>query len=152
MNYCVTSCNISQRPSKTKTASLAFALFVLWSSMVGAAADKQWVEIRSQHFRVLTDGTDKDARRVAREFEQMRAVMAEVYPHIRLDSGSPLLVLAPRDENSMKELAPEFWKRKGFKPAGFFQHGWDKQFAVVRLDQIAPDAYEVVYHEYTHSI
>ncbi|HXB21221.1 MAG TPA: tetratricopeptide repeat protein, partial [Candidatus Solibacter sp.] len=130
----------------------AIALFVLLASMASAAAEKQWTEVRSQHFRVLTDGSDKDARRVAREFEQMRFAMAELYPHLRLDSGSPLLVLAPRGEASMMELAPAFRKRKGFTPAGFFHHGWDKQFAIVRLDEIKPGAYDIVYHEYTHSI
>ena len=63
-----------------------------------------------------------------------------------------LLVLAPRDESSMRALAPEFWKRKGAKPAGFFRHGWEKQFAVVQLDDVRPGAYQVVYHEYAHSL
>jgi hypothetical protein len=44
------------------------------------------------------------------------------------------------------------WKQKGAKPAGYFQHGWEKQFALVRLDEVAPEAYEVVYHEYTHTL
>jgi Tfp pilus assembly protein PilF len=116
------------------------------------AADKEWAEVRSQHFRVITDGSEKDARRVAREFEQIRFAMSSVYPKLRLDSGAPLLVMCPRDESSMKVLAPQFWKRKGFKPAGFFQHGWDKEYAVVRLDELRPESYEVVYHEYVHSV
>jgi Tfp pilus assembly protein PilF len=117
-----------------------------------AAADKEWAEVRSQHFRVITDGSEKDARRVAREFEQIRFAMSSVYPKLRLDSGAPLLVMCPHDESSMKVLAPQFWKRKGFKPAGFFQHGWDKEYAVVRLDELRPESYEVVYHEYVHSV
>jgi tetratricopeptide (TPR) repeat protein len=116
------------------------------------AAEKEWAEVRSPHFRVITDGSEKDARRVAREFEQIRFAMGSVYPKLRLDSGAPLLVMCPRDEASMKVLAPQFWKTKGFKPAGFFQHGWDKEYAMVRLDEIRPESYEVVYHEYVHSV
>ena len=37
-------------------------------------------------------------------------------------------------------------------PAGLFDHGWEKQFAIVRLDQDLPGAYNVVYHEYVHSL
>jgi hypothetical protein len=73
------------------------------------------------------------------------------FPNLRLDSGAPLLVLAPRDESRTKRLAPQFWREKGAKPAGYFQHGWEKQFAVVRLDEVAPGAYQVVYHEYVHT-
>jgi tetratricopeptide (TPR) repeat protein len=125
---------------------------ILLACLSCAAAENEWAEVRSQHFRVITDGSEKDARRVAREFEQIRFAMGSVYPKLRLDSGAPLLVMCPRDESSMKVLAPQFWKRKGFKPAGFFQHGWDKEYAVVRLDELRPESYEVVYHEYVHSV
>jgi Tfp pilus assembly protein PilF len=120
--------------------------------LFASAGEKPWIEVRSPHFRVLSDSSDKDARRVAREFEQMRAVFAGGFPNLRLGSGAPLLVLAPRDEPSMKALAPQLWKQKGAKPAGYFQHGWEKQFALVRLDEVAPGAYQVVYHEYVHTL
>jgi Tfp pilus assembly protein PilF len=116
------------------------------------ASEKEWAEVRSPHFRVITDGSERDARRVAREFEQIRFAMGSLYLKLRLDSGAPLLVICPRDEASLKTLAPQFWKGKGFKPAGFFQHGWDKEYAMVRLDEIRPESYEVVYHEYVHSV
>jgi Tfp pilus assembly protein PilF len=130
-------------------AGLGILLFVARNSK---AADKEWYEVRSPHFRVITDGNEGSARRVAREFEQIRFAMGSVYPKLRLDSGAPLLVMCPHDEGSLKALAPQFWQRKGFKPAGFFQHGWDKEYAVVRLDEIRPESYEVVYHEYVHSV
>ncbi|HLJ86491.1 MAG TPA: tetratricopeptide repeat protein [Candidatus Angelobacter sp.] len=116
------------------------------------ASEKPWTEVRSQHFRVITDGSEGQAKRLAREFEQIRFAIAGVYPNIRLDSGAPLLVVAPEDENSAKALEPARWKAKGFKPAGLFRHGWDKQFALVRLDEVRPEANEVIYHEYVHSV
>ena len=36
--------------------------------------------------------------------------------------------------------------------AGFFLTAWEKRFAVIRLDQDIPGAYQVVYHEYVHSL
>ncbi len=71
---------------------------------------------------------------------------------MRLTTGAPLVIFAMQNENSMKSLAPALWGGKGPKPAGFFIHGWEKQFAIVRLDQDVPGAYQVVYHEYVHSL
>lgn len=130
---------------------LLACMFGLLVSRV-AAGEKSWIEVDSPHFRVLSDGSDRGARRVAREFEQMRAVLADQFPSYRLESGAPLLIFAVRDENTAKKLAPQFWKVKGAKPAGYFQHGWEKQFAMVRLDAVAPGAYQVVYHEYVHTV
>ena len=134
---------------------LAVTLAMLVSSSRVFAGEKPWIEVRSSHFRVLTDGSEKDGRRVAREFEQMRSVFTLALPNARLDSGAPLLILATHDDQSFKALAPALWNRKGAKPAGFFTQGWERKFAVVRLDAVNHDSrnpYEVVYHEYTHSI
>src|SRR6185503_16531874 len=85
---------------------------------------------------------------------------AAALPWLRLESPVPLLILAAKDESSVKSLLPEMWKRKALKPGGFFAAGWEKSFAMVRLDvvrrQAEPrgdgDGYQVVYHEYTHSL
>jgi len=118
-----------------------------------SAREKPWIEVRSPHFRVLTNGSQNDARHVAKEFEQMRYVFAERYPEFRLEGGAPLVVFAALDEPTAKSLEPAMWKSKGAKPSGIFHHGWEKQYALVRLDTFGGNgAKEVVYHEYTHSI
>jgi hypothetical protein len=71
---------------------------------------------------------------------------------MRLETGASLVIFAPRDESSMKAMAPDFWKAPGPKPAGLFQHGWERQYAVIRLDQDIPGRYNVVYHEYVHTL
>jgi Tfp pilus assembly protein PilF len=110
----------------------------------------KWIEVRSPNFRVLSNGSPGSVRRIAREFEQMRALFASQFPTYRLESGAPLIILAPRDEASFKFFASPYWK--GNLPAGFFQHGWEKQYAVVRLDADKPGALQVVYHEYVHHL
>jgi tetratricopeptide (TPR) repeat protein len=115
--------------------------------------DRAWLEVKSPHFRVITNGTAADARHVAHEFEQLRYVFATEFPSFRLESGAPLLVVAARDEQTAKGLEPEAWKLKdAAKPAGVFHHGWEKQYVMVRLDMRGQGAREVVYHEYAHSI
>jgi len=87
----------------------------------------------------------------------MRSLFAAQFPGFRVDSPAPLLILAPEDEPTTKKLVPEFWQHGGPKPAGMFFHGWEKQYALVRLDAIGsdqtnPDTFAVVYHEYVHTL
>ena len=110
------------------------------------------MEVRSPHYRVLTNGRPSDARHVAHEFEQMRYVFAHLNPGFRVDSGPPMLIFAVRDEYTARSLEPTVWKRKGVKPLGTFGHGWEKQYVMVRLDATGVNVHSVVYHEYTHSI
>src|SRR5215813_380739 len=79
-------------------------------SLSAMAGEKPWTEIRSPHFRVLTNGSTSDARSVAYEFEQLRYVFATRVPNARLESGAPLLVFAVRDEETAKRLEPHIWK------------------------------------------
>ncbi len=122
----------------------------------GFSEEKPWREIRSPHFRVITNGSEGAGRHVAREFEQMRAVFASQFPGYRLDSAEPLLIMAPVDEDTTKKLLPEFWKHSGPKPAGVYFHAWEQPYAVVRLDTVSDrysrDEFSVVYHEYVHSL
>jgi len=132
--------------------SIITLLIILAACLESSARDKTWLEITSPHFRVMTDGSEADGRRTAYEFEQIRSVFAQQFHGFRLDTGAPLLIFALRDEDSMKQLAPEMWKQKGAKPAGFFSRGWEQQYALIRLDQVGSSSYQVIYHEYIHSL
>jgi tetratricopeptide (TPR) repeat protein len=141
----------SIRAAKIIVALLVSA--IMFAAAASLAKEKPFTEVRSPNFRVLTDGSDNDGRRIAKEFEQMHQVFAIGFPSMRLSTGAPLIIFAVQNENDMRALAPEMWKnKKGAQPAGFFRPGWDKQFALVRLDQDIPGAYQVVYHEYVHSL
>jgi len=118
---------------------LIFMLALESLSATYRAAEKPWTEVKSPHFRVLTDASATSGRRVAFEFEQLRSVFARQFPNFRLDSGAPLVIFAARDEQTAKSLAPYLWKIKGAKPAGYFQHSWEKQYAWI-LRQIAEPA------------
>ena len=131
-------------------------LVVILLCASGFASERPWREIRSPHFRVITNGNEGAARHVAREFEQMRAVFADEFPGYRLDSAERLLIVAPEDEPAARKLLPEMWKHSGPKPAGVYFHAWEQPYAMVRLDQVRSDLtmdeFAVVYHEYVHSL
>src|SRR5947209_8642816 len=80
---------------------------VLFCTQVILAEEKPWVEVRSPHFRLITNGSERSGRHMVREFEMMRAVFEAQFPGFKLDAPAPLLILAPRDENTTKQLLPE---------------------------------------------
>jgi tetratricopeptide (TPR) repeat protein len=131
-----------------------FYLLVLVASLASFAqgAEKPWIEVKSPHFRVLTNAPAGYARQVALEFEKLRAVFAIRYPGFRLDSSAPLLIFAAKDEDTARALAPALWRSVGFKLAGGFQHSWEKQYALVRLDLWGQGTRHIVYFDYTHLI
>jgi hypothetical protein len=125
-------------------AAICYALFL------PAAEAETWREVRSPHFRVITDGSDGDGRTVAKEFEQMRSVFAARFNNAAVEAGAPLLIFATR-EAGLKELAPSLWKDRE-KYAGEFYRGWERQYAMVRLDTYGDDNQSVIFHEYAHSV
>jgi hypothetical protein len=70
------------RLSQRAIALLAILLTILPLSASVSAEEKPWREIRSPHFRVITNGREAAGRRVARGFEQMRGVFANEFQDI----------------------------------------------------------------------
>lgn len=133
----------------------AFATPGLGPRRVARAAEKPetWVEVRSPHFIVASNGGEKHARRIAEQFEQVRAVFQKALNNIRVDPGQPIIILAAKNEKTLKALLPEFWERKGSRhPAGMFVPGHEKHYVVLRLDAEGDNPYHVIYHEYVHML
>jgi hypothetical protein len=78
-------------------------LFVLSCQAFG---EQTWTEIRSPHFRVITDASGKDGRRIANQFEQMRHVLSERFPNGRLEGSAPLTIFAVSDGYVFGKLDP----------------------------------------------
>jgi hypothetical protein len=112
---------------------------------------ENWVEVRSAHFIVATDSNEKQARRIADQFERMRAVFQKQLPELQVDPGTPIIVLAVKDEKDFRMLEPQEYLAKGqLKLGGVFLRAADKNYVLMRLDAEGEHPYEVVYHAYTH--
>ena len=110
-----------------------------------------WFEVRSQHFVVLTDSNEKQARHIASQFERMRSVFHLMMPTASDSAGSPIIVLALKDKKSFQSLEPEAYLAKGqLDLAGYFMRAPDKNYILLRLDAQGEHPYATVYHEYTH--
>jgi len=133
------------------TAALSGILLGFWPA--SASAKESWVEVRSPNFTVLSNAGEKEARRVADQFEQFREVFHATLPQFRVDLGKPLFIFAVKDEDSLKLLLPAYWETKGhMHPAGFYSPGEESHLVAVRTGLEGEIPYEIVYHEYTHAI
>lgn len=110
-----------------------------------------WIAVTSPHFVVATNGSEKQGRRVADQFERMRSVFHAAFPKLNMDSDAPITVLAIKDEKDFRALEPEAYLAKGsLKLGGLFLRVPDKNYVLMRLDAEGEHPYSVVYHEYTH--
>ncbi len=131
---------------------VALLLFLL-AARLASARDKaeNWLEVRSQHFTVVTNANEKAGRRIADQFERMRSVFHVAFPHLSIESGSPIIVLAIKDEKGFRTLEPQVYLAKGqLKLGGLFLRAPDKNYVLMRVDAEGEHPYAVVYHEYTH--
>ena len=128
---------------------------LLFSTSLLPARDKAetWIEVASPHFVVATNSSEKQARRVADQFERMRSVFHVLFPKLHIDPGSPILVLAIGDEKDFRALEPAVYLAKGqVKLGGLFLRAPDKNYVLMRLGAEGEHPYAVVYHEYTHLV
>jgi tetratricopeptide (TPR) repeat protein len=134
-------------------AFLLAALLVAGPSAPGADLNENWVEVRSEHFVVASNAGESDARGIAERFEQVRSIFLGAFPKLRVDPPQPIVILAARDEATMKMLAPDEWEGEGhIHPAGLFHSDGDKDYVVLRLDAEGTTAFHTIYHEYTHAL
>src|SRR5947207_15020812 len=123
---------------KTKTPSVrrvTFA-FTLLALAPGAYAADNWIEVRSPHFTVNSNAGEKDARKIADQFEQIRQMFHSAFGGLRVDLGQPIIIVAAKNENTMKLFLPEEWEVKGhIHHAGLYQPGEDKDYVVMRSEE-----------------
>ena len=124
------------------------ACCVFFLSVPPGRADT-WVKIKSPHFTVISNASEKQARQVALGFEQIHAVFTTLLSGLRTDSGAETIVIAPKDLETFKSLMPH--RKNAELIAGEFFKGWEKDHVIVRLD-IPDENREVVYHEYVHKL
>lgn len=131
---------------------LTLALVSFFIPIRASAADN-WIEVRSPHFTVDTNAGEKEARKIADQFEQIRQMFHGAFSSMRVDPGQPVVIIAAKNENTMKLLLPEEWEVKGhIHHAGLYQPGEDKDYVLMRLDSEGDNPFHTLYHEYTHAL
>ncbi len=109
-------------------------LVVLLHSAV-MAADAEWRRLDTAHFSLLSNASERQTRTLAWQLEQVRSAIALVCPWARVDLSKPVLVIAVKDEPSMRTLAPHYWARQSdMHPASIWVEGPDRHYIALRAD------------------
>jgi thioredoxin-like negative regulator of GroEL len=116
---------------------------------VPAAANDEWVRIRSPHFEVLTDAGEAPAREAARRLERLRDVFLDLFP-ARETTERPITLLILENRGRFSSLVPR--ARQGREVAGFFQGGRERDYAVLHLSPRRARPFAAAEHEYAHLV
>ena len=128
---------------------------VLFSATAVAAADDAWVQLKTPNFTVVANGGDRRARDIALQFERYRTAIQSAWPWARTQLDRPVVVIAAKDEATMKMLAPQYWEKGSrLQPASVFATAPDAYFITLRSDIRADDnqntnPYQTSYWSYT---
>src|SRR6266481_3040027 len=121
----------------TMLGTLALSLFL------------SWVQVSSDTYIVKSSAGEDRARRVLKELERFHQLMGNlVFRNTELPE-LPIEVLLIGDEQTMRELEPEYNGRK-IAVAGYYQRGNDRDFIVLSGRVFPETLTNIVYHELTH--
>jgi tetratricopeptide (TPR) repeat protein len=132
--------------------AVALGIALLFAIPLSGAKHENWVEVRSANFIVVSNAGEKQARKTAIRFEQIRAVFRQSMAVASAHPSPLITILAVKDEDSMRALLPEYWAKGHAHPAGIFVENLDQYFALVQLDAPGSNPYNTIYHEYYHSL
>ena len=150
--------------AKAILAALFLLAALLCPAARGADKDKKpekekkekvepWVEIRTAHFIVASDGGEKTARRIADEFETLLRVFQATMPNPRVSNGVPVRILAARDGQSFARMAPEFpFDKRHEQPPGIFVSGAEKTYIGIRANVSGHFPYMEIFQNYAREI
>ena len=113
---------------------LVLVLLTSWPQAHVAAAD-QWIEVKSAHFAVISNASERTTRRLVWQLEQVRSATAALFSWAKPDLNRPLSVIVAKDENSMRALVPQYWEeRRSTRPASVWASGPNQHYLALRAD------------------
>lgn len=112
----------------------------------GASASK-WLRLRTAHFELVGEASQKELARVGQRFEQFRETFGRLYPNIR-QAAAPVVIIVFRTTRAYEPFMPLF-NGKRVEVGGYFLSRPNINYITMSLDS-GEAAWRIVFHEYTH--
>lgn len=131
----------------------ALALLVLLSVLgVPARGAPQvgegWIELRSAHFRLISNAGERKTRELATSLERFRAVLGRLRPDATFRSPVPTKILVFRNERAFRPY--KRWRGGDESLVGLFIGHPHGNYIALNAFPSRGDALSVIYHEYVH--
>jgi tetratricopeptide (TPR) repeat protein len=159
-----------RNPIRAKSILAALFLLAAFLCPIARSADKNndkdkkpekekkekiepWVEIRTTHFIVASDGGEKTARRIAEEFESLLRVFQSTMPKSRVSTGIPVRILAARNGESFARMVPEFpYDKRHEQPPGIMVSGAEKTYIGIRANASGRFPFIDIFQNYARQV
>ncbi len=121
-------------------ARLVFLLGAWVGAACPATAAETWVEVKTPGFTVVSNAGEATAQKTIVEFEQVRAAYGKVWSWAKLVQGKPTVVLALKNESTLKRWAPAYFEIKGgIDVVSGSAGGADREYLLLRTDSRPDD-------------
>jgi len=115
------------------------------------AAKETWTGVKSKHFFLIGNASEKDIRKVATNLEQFREVFSRLFPRANLNSPVPIKVIVFKDRKSYLPFMPAY-QGKVNEVAGYFQPGPDVNYITLTAELGQESPFSTIFHEFVHSL
>jgi tetratricopeptide (TPR) repeat protein len=110
------------------------------------------IKVSSANFVVVSNSSEKEARKVATMLEQFRHTASLLFPQTKVKSPVPTKVFLFRSHGSFHPFKPKYKGKLRDNVNGYFFGDGDHSFIALTTDAGGAQAYEVIFHEYQHFI
>jgi hypothetical protein len=124
---------------------IVLVIALLLGGCVTPMEESRWIQVESDHFRVISGAGNRETILIAQRLELLRAVLKRMGVETQLEPRVPLLVYVFPDADGFERFRP----RAGF--AGFTLPRAHRSFLAVQAGSGA-DAATTALHEYVHFV
>jgi tetratricopeptide (TPR) repeat protein len=125
--------------------AVTLCLLAVVSEHTPVLAKDNWISVRTNHFLMVGNDSEKEIRAVGLKLEQFRAVFTRLFPNMVFSTPVPTTVVVFKSHSSYAPFKPHA------NTAGYFQPGRDVNYITLTTElNGSQDAFSVIFHEYTH--
>lgn len=131
--------------------SRAGVAVLILTAMTSAPVSAEWLRLRSPHFVVVGDSSERELRRVVERVEAFREGLVRALPNATVAMPVPMTIIVFGSESGFTPFKPIVDGQPMERVGGYFMGGEDAHFIAMTLAQ-GESAYPTVLHEYTHAL
>lgn len=125
------------------TLAMAACLTLALAPLRAVSARDTWTSVRTKHFFLVGNASEKDIRRIGVQLEQFRDVLTRLISNVNSVSAVPVTVVVFKSDDSFKPFRPP-------TAAAYFQSGEDVNYIALTSERRDENPYAAIFHEYVH--